>query len=269
MNTETKPAPQVVGVEGFDDSQRQQSEAVFIPALHAPVLEYTYTPTDEPWWVTAAWEENGVTVGTTARYPAGGPNLPTLMELACRNGESLDDLMTRWMFTDALGVINRALMSVRHTDKAPVFAFAERPMCEDMTPDRLGALDAPVVWLTPGKEKKPKKLRALPAPPEVEAKSALERQVGGSHYKDMAIQPIEFAMRNGFNACQTLALRYLSRSKGGLKKRLEEREKARHCIEMEMEFIRADEALSVGDRIALRRKLINQLEGEIKELENE
>ena len=265
MNTETKPAAQVIGAEGFDDSQRrQQSETVFVPALHAAVLEYTYTPTDEPWWITAAWEEDGRVLGATARYPAGGPNLPTLIDVAHRGRESLDDLLTRWMFTDALRIINRALASVLHTDKPPMFAFSERPLCDEMTPERLGALGKVDEWLT--QKEKPKKPRALPAP---KVASALDVQVAGSHYKDMAIQPIEFAMRNGLNACQTLALRYLSRNKGGLKKRLEEREKARHCIEIEMEFIRADEALSVSDRIALRRALINQLEGEIKELENE
>lgn len=97
---------------------------------------------------------------------------------------------------------------------------------------------------------------------------ALTKQVAGSHYKTMRIQPIEFAMLNGLNACQALALRYITRDKGGMAKRVEEREKAIHCIELEIDFIKADMALPSEERIALRRTLISKLEGEIKEIED-
>ena len=45
----------------------------------------------------------------------------------------------------------------------------------------------------------------------------LSEQVGGDHYKNYPIQPIEFAMANNLNPCQTLMLRYLVRykEKGG------------------------------------------------------
>lgn len=41
--------------------------------------------------------------------------------------------------------------------------------------------------------------------------SALDVQVGGGHYKDQAIQPIEFAMANGLDACQASITKYLTR----------------------------------------------------------
>ena len=97
---------------------------------------------------------------------------------------------------------------------------------------------------------------------------ALDVQVGGGHYKEMRIQPIEFGMLNGLNMCQALALRYITRNKGGFLKRIEEREKAIHCIELEIDFIKADLALPREERIALRRTLIAKLEREILEIEN-
>lgn len=59
---------------------------------------------------------------------------------------------------------------------------------------------------------------------------ALEKQVAGSHYKNMAIQPIEFSMKNNLNACQHSAIKYICRykDKGGL----EDLAKAKHFIEM-------------------------------------
>ena len=41
----------------------------------------------------------------------------------------------------------------------------------------------------------------------------LSQQVGGTHYKDMAIQPVEFCMRNGLNFCQSSAIKYICRYK--------------------------------------------------------
>lgn len=47
--------------------------------------------------------------------------------------------------------------------------------------------------------------------------SALAVQVGGDHYKSMAIQPVEFALVNGLNTCQANIVKYVCRyrSKGG------------------------------------------------------
>lgn len=45
----------------------------------------------------------------------------------------------------------------------------------------------------------------------------LERQVGGSHYKNLKIQPIEYAMANDLNVCEANIVKYVTRhhAKGG------------------------------------------------------
>ncbi len=65
---------------------------------------------------------------------------------------------------------------------------------------------------------------------------ALDQQVGGDHYKDMAIQPIEFCHRNNLGACETIAIRYICRHKR--KNGREDIEKAIHTLQMliEMEY---------------------------------
>lgn len=64
--------------------------------------------------------------------------------------------------------------------------------------------------------------------------SALEVQIGGSHYKDMAIQPMEYSMLNNMDACQHTIIKYVSRfrDKGGI----QDLEKAKHVIDMLIEF---------------------------------
>ena len=49
--------------------------------------------------------------------------------------------------------------------------------------------------------------------------TALERQVGGSHYKHMPIQPIEYCQLNGLNAIESSVVKYVTRhrNKGGVK----------------------------------------------------
>lgn len=65
------------------------------------------------------------------------------------------------------------------------------------------------------------------------AKSAFDIQCGGSHYKDMAIQPIEFIMANGLGFCEGNAVKYVTRwkSKGGI----EDLKKAIHYLQMLIE----------------------------------
>lgn len=72
-----------------------------------------------------------------------------------------------------------------------------------------------------------------PWPREAEPK-ALDTQVGGGHYKDMAIQPMEYSMKNGLDACQHTAIKYISRfrDKGGI----EDLRKAKHVIDMLIQF---------------------------------
>ena len=67
--------------------------------------------------------------------------------------------------------------------------------------------------------------------------SALDTQVGGNHYKDLAIQPVEFIHKNGIGYMEGCAIKYLTRWRA--KNGIEDMRKARHfidlLIEMEME----------------------------------
>lgn len=60
--------------------------------------------------------------------------------------------------------------------------------------------------------------------------SALDKQEGGNHYKDLAIQPVEFIHQNGIGFIEGNAIKYLCRwrKKGGL----EDLRKARHYIDL-------------------------------------
>lgn len=64
--------------------------------------------------------------------------------------------------------------------------------------------------------------------------SALDTQIGGDHYKGMPIQPMEFSMANGLDACQHTIIKYVTRfrEKGGV----QDLEKAKHVIDMLIEF---------------------------------
>lgn len=64
-------------------------------------------------------------------------------------------------------------------------------------------------------------------------KEALETQIGGDHYKSMAIQPVEYIVANGIGFCEGCAIKYLSRwrAKGGI----EDLKKARHFIDLLIE----------------------------------
>lgn len=67
-----------------------------------------------------------------------------------------------------------------------------------------------------------------------ENKSALETQVGGNHYKDLKIQPIEFIHANNIPFCEANAIKYLCRwrHKNGKQDLL----KARHYIDLLIEL---------------------------------
>lgn len=61
-------------------------------------------------------------------------------------------------------------------------------------------------------------------------KDALSEQVGGDHYKDMAIQPVEFCMRNNLNFCQSSAIKYICRYKN--KNGAQDIDKAIHFLQI-------------------------------------
>lgn len=63
---------------------------------------------------------------------------------------------------------------------------------------------------------------------------ALDRQEGGSHYKDYPIQPIEYAMANNLNYCQANVVKYVTRYRD--KNGKEDLLKAIHNIEILLEL---------------------------------
>lgn len=64
--------------------------------------------------------------------------------------------------------------------------------------------------------------------------SALDTQIGGTHYKKFAIEPIEFIHKNGIGFCEGNAIKYLVRwrEKGGKQDLL----KAKHYIDLLLEM---------------------------------
>ena len=73
----------------------------------------------------------------------------------------------------------------------------------------------------------------------------LDVQIGGDHYKSMAIQPMEYSMANKLDACQHTIIKYVTRfrDKGGI----QDLEKAKHCIDLLIHFERQSAALSFVD----------------------
>ena len=64
--------------------------------------------------------------------------------------------------------------------------------------------------------------------------SALDTQIGGTHYKNFAIEPNEFIHKNGIGFCEGNAIKYLVRwrEKGGKQDLL----KAKHYIDLLLEM---------------------------------
>ncbi|QIG69454.1 DUF3310 domain-containing protein [Rhizobium phage RHph_N3_13] len=63
--------------------------------------------------------------------------------------------------------------------------------------------------------------------------SPKDRQVAGTHYKDMAIQPGEYVVKNGIGWYEGNAIKYLTRHKA--KGQKQDLEKAIHYIELAIE----------------------------------
>ena len=72
-----------------------------------------------------------------------------------------------------------------------------------------------------------------------QAMKATLKQVGGNHYKDCKIQPIEYITANNLTYAEGNIIKYVTRSrrKGGRK----DLEKAKHYIEMILEMEYKDE----------------------------
>ena len=62
---------------------------------------------------------------------------------------------------------------------------------------------------------------------------ALDVQEGGDHYKDMAIQPVEYMVANGIGFVEGSVIKYVSRWKS--KNGVEDLKKARHFLDLLIE----------------------------------
>lgn len=64
--------------------------------------------------------------------------------------------------------------------------------------------------------------------------SALKQQEGGDHYKELAIQPVEYIHQNGIGFCEGSVIKYVTRwrNKGGV----QDLRKARHFLDLLIEL---------------------------------
>lgn len=76
--------------------------------------------------------------------------------------------------------------------------------------------------------------------------SALKDQVGGSHYKGFAIQPVEYMHANGLGYCEGAVVKYVTRWRG--KNGIEDLKKARHFLDL---LIELEERKSAQEREAI------------------
>jgi carbonic anhydrase/acetyltransferase-like protein (isoleucine patch superfamily) len=67
---------------------------------------------------------------------------------------------------------------------------------------------------------------------------ASSKQVGGTHYKDLAIQPVEYCQRNNLGFCESSVVKYVTRHKA--KAGVEDLKKARHFIDLLIEMTEKD-----------------------------
>ena len=64
--------------------------------------------------------------------------------------------------------------------------------------------------------------------------NSLNIQIGGDHYTKLKIQPMEYSMANGLDACQHTIIKYVTRFRD--KNGLEDLKKAQHTLDMLIEF---------------------------------
>lgn len=75
-----------------------------------------------------------------------------------------------------------------------------------------------------------------PMPSVPVSESPLSTQIGGDHYTKLPIQPMQYSMANNLDALQHTIIKYVTRFRD--KAGIEDLEKAKHCIDMLIEFER-------------------------------
>lgn len=68
---------------------------------------------------------------------------------------------------------------------------------------------------------------------QIDAKAS-QRQIGGDHYKTLAIQPAEYCFRNNLNNLEADAVTYITRNR--LKNGSEDIKKAIHSLELLLQY---------------------------------
>jgi hypothetical protein len=75
--------------------------------------------------------------------------------------------------------------------------------------------------------------------------SAFEKQVGGGHYKDLAIQPLEYITKNNLDYIQGNIIKYATRYP--LKNGIEDLDKIIHYCELAKESMRSEPVVEPPD----------------------
>ena len=70
--------------------------------------------------------------------------------------------------------------------------------------------------------------------------SALDEQIGGSHYRAGGIQPVQYIEANGLGFCEGNVIKYVSRHRH--KNGAEDLKKARHYIDLLLELRYGEQA---------------------------
>ena len=83
------------------------------------------------------------------------------------------------------------------------------------------------------------------------SEKALDKQVGGNHYKDLKIQPVEYILENGLGFLEGNVVKYITRHKA--KNGIEDVKKAKHYCEMLIEQYEKDQLLKLGKAIEIEK----------------
>ena len=90
---------------------------------------------------------------------------------------------------------------------------------------------------------------------------SFNRQVGGSHYKDFAIQPIYFCQKNGLGAAESSIVKYACRWKKKHTGNLDDLRKIIHYAELLIEMEMEEPVCAEDDRFRVDHKF-KPFEGE-------
>lgn len=94
------------------------------------------------------------------------------------------------------------------------------------------------------------------------SEKVLDKQVGGNHYKDLKIQPVEYILENGLGFLEGNVVKYITRHKA--KNGIEDVKKAKHYCEMLIEQYEKEQLLKLD-----KNKAIEVIPQQVIDLEKE